>query len=179
MHKIKKSQVWISLRFLRFFQIFPVQTDPVLMLLQTCRTFSWYFCPSRGASREPSADQQQTAAQSPWKPCRPAWSSKPEPTTPPAGDNPGAFQEQLRKCQTQPEAKPILTERCKMRLKTFLRNHGKIYRKHIKRAQKSKYSVIEVFKAQPPHAKRLKAYRNKTAGAITNKVRIASRDLEA
>ena len=54
----------------------------------------------------------------------------------------------------------------------------KIYRKHIKHALKVKYGVIEVFKAQPPHAKRLKAYRNKTAGAITNKSRIASHSPE-
>nr|DAG27144.1 MAG TPA: hypothetical protein [Caudoviricetes sp.] len=29
-----------------------------------------------------------------------------------------------------------------MRLKTFLRSYGKIYRNHIKRAQKSKCGVI-------------------------------------
>ena len=81
-------------------------------------------------------------------------------------------------CQTQPEPKPIIIERCKARLKAFLCNYGKIYRKHIKHAQKAKYGVVEVFKMQPPKQKRLKAYRNKTAGAITNKARIASHSLK-
>lgn len=65
-----------------------------------------------------------------------------------------------------------------MRLEALLYNYGKIYRKHIKHALKAKYGVIEVSKAQSPKQKRLKAYRNKTAGVITNKACLASRDLE-
>ncbi len=131
MHKIENRRSELVSDFCDFFQIFPVQTDPVLMQFLTCRTFSWCSHPVPGTASRSGIDRHREPMEA--TPPGVIWQARAKQITnnKPAGDNPGTDREQLRNSQNQ---KPILTERCKMRLKTFLRNHGKIYRKHIKHA---------------------------------------------
>lgn len=129
MHKIKKSQVWISFRFLRFFSDFPSSNRPGFDAVSDLSYISLVFLFRPGLSREPPADQEQTAAGSLRNPTARHDLTKSESNNtarqgqPESG--PGTTVEVPNQRRTQPEPKPILTERCKTRLKALLCNHGK------------------------------------------------------
>lgn len=136
--KQKSRRSELASDFCDFFQIFPVQTDLVLMLFLTCRTFPWCSCSVPELSREPPADQEQTAAGSLRNPTARHDLTKSESNNtarqgqPESG--PGTTVEVPNQRRTQPEPKPILTERCKTRLKALLCNHGK----NIQKANKTR-----------------------------------------
>ena len=100
----KKSQVWISFRFLRFFSDFSSSNRPGFNDVSDLSYISLVFSFYPGAIPGTSGRSGTARHREPMKPRRQVWSggSEPsrEPTTQPARDNPGADREQLQKYRT-------------------------------------------------------------------------------